>query len=664
MATLKAMFKLFDGYSSTISKINKKTDEATNKILNASGATDKFNKKLENTGASANTASSGLGKLVKTFISLAAIKKGMDIVDEYTNTASRLALINDGLQTQAKLQDKIFAAANRSRGAYGDMADAIAKMGLMARDAFSVDGKLNTDELVAFTELVQKSFKIAGASISEQQAAMRQLAQAMASGRLQGDELVSIMENAPMIYEAIAKYMGKTKAELKELSSKGAITADIIKNAMFAAADDINKKFEKMPMTFADIWNKIKNGALKAFRPVMKKISNLINSEDFQKFINGFISGLATIADVAVKAVEGVSKLFNFISKNWGKLAPIIFGVAAAWLYFRTVLMHVRGALVLVQLAQWALNLAQAANPIGIIIILLGVLIAIFVILWEKCEGFRSFWTKLWAHNAKTLVRAYNAYVTIYNKLAEVWNHVIDDIKKFNNFYRKCMLIVVAITAAIAKAIISAFEPILKPLNDLISTYNAVAKFFGKKTIDVKFTSKNTSKLIDKVASDFYRAINVSADLVNSSLEKAKIDPLKTLNTERFDKIVDYASDKIKDFTLTGWLKDTYEKYSKELKDAINNPFEYDPNKYNTPLTVEGTGDNNAVEVEMSDEDLKYLRDIAERDYINKFTTVTLAPQTTVQFGDVHEEADVNKVAARIRKILREEIAMAAEGAY
>ena len=194
------MFKLFDGYSSTISKINQKTNEATNKILDASGATDKFNSKLQATGASAGSASSGLGKFLSLTALIAGAVKGMSIADEYTNTSARLSLINDGLQTQEELQDKIFAAADRSRGAYNEMAGAVAKMGLLAKDAFG-----SNDELIAFTELTQKSFKIGGADTSEQQGAMRQLSQAMASGRLQGDELVSIMENAPMMYEAILK---------------------------------------------------------------------------------------------------------------------------------------------------------------------------------------------------------------------------------------------------------------------------------------------------------------------------------------------------------------------------------------------------------------------------------------------------------------------------
>jgi len=321
MATLKAVMALLTGgYTSGINKVIKNTDKATNKVLQASSATDEFNKKLEVTGASANTASGGLGKLLKTLISLAAIKKGIDITDEYSNIAARLNLINDGLQTQEELQNKIFAAANRSRGVYSDMASAVAKMGLLAKDAFT-----SNDELIAFTELVQKSFKVSGADTSEQQGAMRQLAQAMASGRLQGDELVSIMENAPMLYEAIAKYTGKSKGELKELSSDGYITADIIKNAVFKAAKDINGAFDKMPMTFGDIWNRIKNGALKAFAPVIEKVNKLINTDKFQRFIDRMITGFSLAADAA-------SWLIDAIIRGWDTIGPILAVIAGVWL--------------------------------------------------------------------------------------------------------------------------------------------------------------------------------------------------------------------------------------------------------------------------------------------------------------------------------------------
>ena len=315
MPTLSAMFRLMDGYSSQINKMMNKTNAATDKMLKASKAADKvndsvtkagngseaaspkmtkFNNSLSDTERKANKANGSLKTLIGTVVSLAAVKKGMDLVDDYTNAAARLRMVNDDNQTPAELQDKVFDAANRSRGSYTDMAGAVAKMNLLAGDSFT-----SNDEAIGLTELLQKSLKVSGAGTSEQQSAFLQLTQAMAAGKLQGDEFRSVMENAPMVADAIAKYMGKSKGELKELSSDGLITADIIKNAMFTAADDINDKFAEMPMTFADVGQLMANNALEAFGPTMEKLNTLLNSSGAQTLLAALNEGIAAIAEGA-----------------------------------------------------------------------------------------------------------------------------------------------------------------------------------------------------------------------------------------------------------------------------------------------------------------------------------------------------------------------------
>ena len=164
------------------------------------------------------------------------------------------------------------------------MAKSVAKLGLLAGDAFS-----SNDEMIAFSEMMTKSFKVSGASQQEISSATYQLTQAMAAGKLQGDEFRSIMENAPMLADAIAKYMGKSKGELKELSSEGVITADIIKAALFNAADDINAKYEEMPKTFGDAMTNIRNVASRYLQPVADKISEMLNSEEFNIILNNIL---------------------------------------------------------------------------------------------------------------------------------------------------------------------------------------------------------------------------------------------------------------------------------------------------------------------------------------------------------------------------------------
>ena len=194
MPTLNAMFRLMDGYSSQIKKIVENTDKAAKAILGASKKTDGFNDSLKRTGAAASVANSGLSKLVKTAMSLAAVKKGMDLTDTYTNTNARLGMITGSLEEQRALQKDVFAAAGRARGNYTEMANATAKLKMLAGDTFG-----SNQEAVGFTELLTKSLKISGASTAEQNSAFLQLTQAMTAGKLQGDEFRSIMENAPMV---------------------------------------------------------------------------------------------------------------------------------------------------------------------------------------------------------------------------------------------------------------------------------------------------------------------------------------------------------------------------------------------------------------------------------------------------------------------------------
>lgn len=602
------MFKLFDGYSRTADVIEKKTDKATDKILKASGATDKFNSKLQATGASANTASGGLGKFLSIAAMVAGAIKGMDIADEYTNTAARLNLINDGLQTQAELQDKIFAAANRSRGVYSDMAGAVSKMGLLAGDAFT-----SNDELIAFTELVQKGFKVGGASQSEQSSAMLQLTQAMSAGKLQGDEFRSIMENAPMIADAIAKYTGKSKGELKELSSQGLITSDIIKNAMFMAADDINTKFEAMPMNFGDIWNRIKNGALKAFDKVITKVNNLINTDKFQSIIDKLIGSFNLLAG-------GASWLIDVIVNGWDIIGPILAIIAGVYLVAIITKLWAMIPPLLAQAAAWL----SIYWPVLLVIAIIGLAIAAarhFGASWEEIFGFVG-----------GLVGAYATF--FYNKFVQMWNTVAAFINFFGNVFNNPIAAIKALFLDLAVNVLGYIEKIAQGIEDLLNEIPGVS-------VDI---TGGITGLKDKLAT-------------MSSQIKTEADLKTYVQSKEF---MDYSE---------GWAKGS--KMGKDLVNNITNAFGnltglmtdgYDFSEFGTsakPLNVQGK-----VDVKMSDEDLKYLRDIAEREYINKFSTATLAPNIQITFGDVHEEADADKVAGRIKKILQEEIAMTAEGAY
>ena len=226
--------------------------------------------------------------------------------DQLTSVRSRINLINDGTQTTAEIMDKVYDAAQRSRGSYVDMADSVAKLNMLAKDAFS-----SNDEAIMFVEQLNKQFKISGASIEESSAAMYQLTQAMAAGKLQGDEFHSIMENAPMLAQSIAQEMGLTVGQLKDMSSQGLITADIIKEALFNSAEETNAKFAEIPMTFAEVGQSIQNEMLLAFQPVLEQLSAIPQNGDFQAFVQGVGVAIRSMAVTASASISIIGAAFN-----------------------------------------------------------------------------------------------------------------------------------------------------------------------------------------------------------------------------------------------------------------------------------------------------------------------------------------------------------------
>ena len=226
--------------------------------------------------------------------------------DQLASVRSRINLINDGTQTTAEIMDKVYDAAQRSRGSYVDMADSVAKLNMLAKDAFS-----SNDEAIMFVEQLNKQFKISGASIEESSAAMYQLTQAMAAGKLQGDEFHSIMENAPMLAQSIAQEMGLTVGQLKDMSSQGLITADIIKEALFNSAEETNAKFAEIPMTFAEVGQSIQNEMLLAFQPVLEQLSAIPQNGDFQAFVQGVGVAIRSMAVTASASIGIIGAAFN-----------------------------------------------------------------------------------------------------------------------------------------------------------------------------------------------------------------------------------------------------------------------------------------------------------------------------------------------------------------
>lgn len=250
--------------------------------------------------------------------------------DAYSNTKARLDMMNDGLQTTEELQRKIFASAQDARGVYTETAASISQMDILAKGAFS-----SNDELIAFMNQVNKQFAIAGTSAEGQSAAMLQLTQAMGSGVLRGEELNSIFEQAPTIIQTIAKQLGVSTGEIRNMAAEGQITADVVKTSLLAAADETNAQFAKMPMMFSQVWTSFKNQAGQNMQAVYSKLGTLFNSEEFTNAINIAAQGVAVIANIAVTAMDKLASVANFVQENWSTIAPIVASVAAAFLVYQ-----------------------------------------------------------------------------------------------------------------------------------------------------------------------------------------------------------------------------------------------------------------------------------------------------------------------------------------
>lgn len=668
MATLKAMVKLFDGYSNTIDKIISKTNEATDKLLKASGSIDEFSEGLRNAGTSANSASSGLGKFISISDLVQGAIKGMNLIDNFTNTGSRLNLINDGLQTQAELQEKLFQAANRSKGAYGDMANAVSNLQMLDSDTFT-----SNDEAIAFTELMQKSLKVGGVSGTEQSDTLLQLSQAIASGSLQGDEFSSISEKAPLILEAVSQFTGKSRDELMELASDGAITADIIKNSLFEMSDDINNKFENVPNTFSDIWNKIGNGATAVFANVMTNATKMINTDNFNTFVNGLILGFYFIAQVAGFVLDVISGIANAFIDNWGIISPIIMGIVASLLIYNSTALisfwnsikdigakiaqtvaywQFHAAIFSATLAQDGFNAALSLCPITWIIIAVIALIALFYALIGVINKV-----------AGTSISATGIIVgVIAFACAVIWNIGIG---LFN-------ALIQAVWTIFCEPFIGIIEWILNAANGGFNSFGgAVANLIGQIISWFLSLGKIVTKIIDAIFNTDWTA--GLSSLQDSVLAWGKNDSSITIehNAPTVGSRIDYGnaynsgydwgsniSDKFSMDSILGDIPGLGEGSEFNMSDFGISDFGTGSN----PLSVQGAGKNGSIDVNMADEDLKYLRDIAEREYINKFSSKTLAPQISVQFGDIRETADVDQVSKRITKILKEEIETTGEG--
>ncbi|NCU30386.1 hypothetical protein EOM57_01125 [Candidatus Saccharibacteria bacterium] len=610
-----------------------------------------------------------------------AVSGSAAYLDNLSQIQARLNNINDGSQTTAELQGKIMAAANRSRGSYQAMADSVAKLNLLAGDAFG-----SNNEAIAFTEQLNKMFVVSGTSAQEASAAMYQLNQALASGRLQGDEFRSIIENAPMLANAIAKAMGKSRAELKELSSDGAITAEWIKKAMADCAEDVNSQFANMPMTFGQAMNLIGNQAAAKFQEVSNAFSRMINSGDIQIIADAIGGVISTAAYIAVVAIKGLSGALGFLKENMYWLQPLLTAGAIALGVFTVALvaykvaagiaaavtatkaaadMMATGATFAATAAQHGFNAALYACPITWIVIAVLLLVAALYAGIAVLNHFAGTSISATGIIAGTF---FALGASIWNIIAFLWNIFAAIAEFFVNVWNHPVYAVKSLIGNLVKNVLNIFKSFLSGIDDVATG----------------------------LANAFVEGANMAISAINWIIEALNNIPGVDLDTvDKIGKIESVVS-VLDDWGagIDAWIGEEPSDYWKaptmdmmDVGGAYNNGYAWGENFENSlgnlgsgmgipdmgalgdqlgALTDSagnptiGGGKLDSVgkiedDVSLTDEDIKMLKDIASTKFVNKFTT--LQPNMSVSFGDVHETADVDKIMEAIEDMTEQALA-------
>lgn len=561
----------------------------------ASRQVDNFNNRQEQAEHGANRVKSvwsKMGGVIKSALAAFSVKKIVELADGMTTTRARLDLMNDGLQTTAELQDMIMKSANRSRAAYSTTADAVAKMGIMAGDAFS-----SNEELIAFSELINKQFTIAGTSAAGIDAAMLQLTQAMSSGVLRGEELNSVFEQAPTIIQAIADYLGVPIGKIREMAAEGQITSTIVKNAMLASADEINAKFAAMPMTFSQVWTIAKNIALEAFTPVLALIG------------------------------QGAQWIYD----NWSMIAPVFWGLAAAALGYAVALGIQTAATWIANGAAQAFFTTLLTNPLFWIALAIGVVVAAIYKWVQSVGGLKVAWLtgvyfvmNLWN---RLQLAFYTASVNIQNFMGDMKAGVLTILQNMVN-------------------------GAIDIINGFINTLNKIP---GVSIDAIEKVTFGTTAQMENDAAKQARAADLAAhqDQINSQIAE-RDSALSAMKAEAraatAQREAEIAAAKAESAAAgNGSTEPDWSAYANTDPGDIGN--------------VDRVGSVGSIDedVNIADEDLKFLRDVAEMRYVQNF--VTLTPTVAVD-AKISEKVDVDEVVDKIERRLETEFEAAAEGVY
>lgn len=619
-------------------------------------------------------------RLALAYLSMQSVQKVLDVSDELTMTTARLDQMNqafneiNGTATETDtIVKQIYASAQNARGSFGDMAAVVAKFGNNARDAFA-----SQDEVIAFANLIQKQMTIAGASTQEASNAMLQLSQALGSGVLRGDELNSIFEQAPNLIQSIADYLDVPIGKIREMAQDGQLTADTVKAAIFSSAEDINAKFEAMPMTWGQVWTSFQNSALMAFQPVLDKVNELANNDQFQGFVENAIGLLAQLAVYVLDFFNTLASIGAFISDNWSIIAPIVYGVIAALIAYAAIsgiVAAVNGVMALsasvhaaaeamqagatftATAAQYGLNAALMACPLTwIILLIIAVIAAIFAVCnaIAKMTGVANsgfgvitgginvviqFFKNLGLSVANIALGIGNAIAVLASNMMTAFHNAICNVQSwFYNLLSTALTVIEGICAALNKLPFVEFD---------YSGISSAADDYASKAAEAAGNKEDYKSIGD--------AFNEGMSTFDTFQDGWAADAFNA-GASWGDGVADKVSGmfSMDNIDLTGGV-DT----SMLSNDFANNAAQ---TAANTADTADSAG-RIADSVDISKENLKYLRDIAETEAINRFTTAEIEV-TMNNNNTVSSDMDIDGMVDHLSAGVLEAMEQAAEGVH
>lgn len=586
-----------------------KLDKMEGSIKQSNQAQQGFNRSLRSGSDAAGALWNKIGGIAAAIGGFSAIKNLINLSDQQTMINARLNLIVDDGGSISDLQNQIMASAQRARASYSDTADIISKIGLRASDAFR-----NNNEIIRFSETLNKMYVIAGASQEEMRSANLQLVQALGSGILRGEEFNAVFEAVPNVMQAVAEYMQQPIGALKDLAADGQISADIVKNALFAAAEETDKKFNQIPMTWSQMWTTITNTALQAFGPV----------------------------------IDAIGRGAQYIYDNWSTLEPVFWGLLGA-VGALTIAFGIWKIYTWAQTAaMYGLSAALTATGIGAIVVAIGLVIGAIAKWVQSCGGLKVAWLKVvdkvltsWDACKLAFMLGVNYIKNLWNGLQLAWASAVVAIQNWTGDLKVKVLTILQNMINGAIDIINNFIGLLNKIPgvniDLISQMTFAATAAAENDAAKKIRSDDLERYKNQIVSDM-QARTLDFRLAQ---QKAQDDHLKRL----------------------AGITVAYNDATANNTDPNSGMPDWDSMMQNVGDTAANTA-RTADALDIADEDLKYIRDLAERDIIDRTTVASITVDMGGVTNQLTSDMDIDGVMEVMANHLRDNLVVAAEGVH